>query len=61
MQVDAELYYWTINSMRRQPLDCRSQAYVTKEQAERLLEEAHRRGYERGCEDMQDQMNRKEK
>lgn len=45
--VDARVLKWTATGMRSEGIG----EYVEKREAERLLEEAYRKGYERGKED----------
>lgn len=47
MIVDAEVWYWTPNGMRKNGLH-QSTNYITVRDAERLLEEAHARGARQG-------------
>ena len=47
MEVEAQIYVWTVNGMRRTNSDT---GYVETAEVERLLEEAHRRAYEQGLE-----------
>ena len=55
MEVDAPVWYWTPHGMRQQlsiaQLSTDHTRYITVEDAERLLEEAHARGYRQACED----------
>lgn len=50
MEVEAQIFYWAPEGMvrNRAPLITHAVAYVMKSEAERLLEEAHTRGFERG-------------
>lgn len=47
MQVEAEVWYWTKDGMRRTPVQSQDQ-YILKSDAERLLQDAHRRGWDGG-------------
>jgi hypothetical protein len=46
MVVDVEIWYWTKNGMTQTPQ--LSNKYVTVQDCERLLEEAHARAYRQG-------------
>lgn len=48
MEIQAVIWYWTIRGMRRRPDVDSTVQYVEKAEAEKLLEEAHQRGYEQG-------------
>lgn len=53
--VEAHLWYWTPAGMRERPAgpSLLATAYVEVSEAERLLEEAHRRGYQQALENQQ--------
>lgn len=49
MVVDAQVFYWTPQGMRQQhAIEPYGTRYITVADAERLLEEAHKRGLEEG-------------
>lgn len=48
MEVDAVMWYWSANGMRRQPQNGSEVRFVEAGEAERLLEEAHERGRREG-------------
>ena len=47
MEVDAQVWYWTPAGMR-EFVKTSAEGYIAKRDVERLLEDAHRRGYIQG-------------
>lgn len=57
MVVDAEVFYWTEGGMHRRPsLGGPRERYIRVTDAERLLEEAHRRGSDQKTEEYMQRM-----
>lgn len=58
MQVDAHVLYWTKGGMSSRAPSVLSVPYVTVQEAEQLMEEAHERGRQRGITEAHEMIDR---
>lgn len=61
MIVDAAVWIWTKDGMRRVAEAAGATRYIEVAEAERLLEDAHRRGYEAAMQARATEMTRQER